>query len=387
MNALVFSASENLSEEFDRRVESLAGLLESYESEPTSKGAVEIGRAVGWFDRIGQFDSVTASVRDQISHPNLFVSASQPLLASSVRDTVNSSEQIQDCILGTSIYGTAHLTGDVDLALVPSDEFAAFDITLAGNAVSNNVGYNRSVTIYSTGYTNVNAAKRVYVDTDGVSWDWATATAATSTNVSSICAKCRIVRKIAWNQVAQKKGQAEYIASTRAAGRIAGRVDGQAGETLTEAEDSFQSKFRAPLVRRESFPELFDMQTTDSRLFVKLLRAGRFQLAAPGPAPDLDGDFDLDARLHESVVGNFSESLIGGVMLTDEQIVEMHEDAEIEVPEDLKITDDSDPWAITFARSQPVRLTFNDEGVNVAIHCQNLHQGEEYWCRCFESSR
>lgn len=378
MNTLVFSSAGNLPEEFDRRIDELAGLLEAYEKEPVAKTALEVGRAVGWFERIGQIDSVTTAVREQVSHPNLFVTASQPLLASSVRDTVNTSEPLQDCIMGTSIHGTTHLTGNVDMRLVPSDEFAAFDITLAGDAVSNNVGYNRSVTIYSTGYTNVNASKRVYVDTEGVSWDWATATAATSSHVSSIGAKCNLVRKIAWKQVNQKKYQAERIAASRAASRVAGRVDGQAGETLTEADDSFQSKFRAPLIRRESFPERFDLKTTDSRLLVRLLRAGRFQLAAPGPAPEVEGKFDLDARVHESVVGNFSESMIGGVMLTDERIVELHEEAEVEVPEDLKITNESDPWAITFSRSQPVSVAFDDGGVTVAITCLNLHQGEGY---------
>ncbi len=55
---------------------------------------------------------------------------------------------------------------------------------------------------------------------------------------------------------------------------------------------------------------------------MQLLRAGSYQLAAPGPAPELQGEFDLGARVHESIAGNFSESIIGGVMLTDERIVE-----------------------------------------------------------------
>ena len=186
------------------------------------------------------------------------------------------------------------------------------------------------------------------------------------------------MRNIAWKQVNQKKGQTEGIASRKAASRVAGRVDGQAGETLAEADESYQSNFRSPLVRRESFPELFDLKTTDSQLLVRLLRAGSFQLAAPGPAPELEGDFDLNARVHESIAGNFSESLIGGVMLTDVRIVEMYKEAELEVPADLAITNDSEPWAITFARSQPISVEFANGGVNVAILCQSLHQGEGY---------
>ncbi len=378
MNYVVFSGTEGFSEEFDRQIEQLATQLEAYEAAPTNKLAVEIGRTLGWFDRAGQIASVNAAVRERHSHPNLHVFASKQLVASGVRDAVEETESVRDCILGTSIRGTAHLTGNVDLQLVSSDERAAFDITMAGNAVSNTVGRNRSVSIYSTGYTNLNASKRVYIDPEGVSSDAARATASTNSRVSSISANCNLIRKLAWRQVNKKKGQAERIASGRAASRVAGRVDGQAGEMLAEADQNFQDKFRSPLIRRESFPELFDLKTTDTQLLFRLLRAGSFQLAAPGPAPELEGSFDLGARVHESIAGNFSESMIGGVMLTDERIVEMYTENEIEVPEDLKITQDSEAWAITFSRSQPITVQFANGSVKVAVLCQSLHQGEDY---------
>jgi hypothetical protein len=378
MNQVVFSASENFASEYDRRIDELVTQLEAYETARSTKLAIEIGRTLGWFDRAGQISSVTTAVREHYSHPNLLVIASKQLVTSSVRDTVEASEPLRECILGTSIHGNSRLTGKVDLVLIPSDERAAFDITLAGDAVSNTVGYNRSVSIYSTGYTNVNASKRVYFDSAGVTSEWARATASTRSVISSIAAKCNLVRKIAWKQVNQKKRQAERIGAGKAASRVAGRVDGKAGEMLDEAETSYQEKFRAPLVRRESFPELFDFKTTDAQLLVQLLRAGSYQLAAPGPAPELQGEFDLGARVHESIAGNFSESIIGGVMLTDERIVEMYKEAEMEVPADLTITDDSEPWGITFAQSQPISAEFANGGVKISVLVRNLHQGEGY---------
>ena len=378
MNHLVFSAATNFGEEFDRRVDELAAQLESFEAAPSTKQAIEIGRSLSWFERSGQMNSVTTAIRDRYSHPNLHVVASQQLVASGVRDSVDATEPLRDCILGTSIHGTTRLTGNVDLALVSSDDRAVFDITLVGDAVSQNVGYNRGVSIYSTGYTDVSASKRVYVDALGVTSDGTRANAATRSDVSSIAARSNLVRKIAWKQVRKKKRQAECIASGKAAGRVARRMDRQAGETVAEGDENFHGKFRSPLVRRESFPELFDLRTTDNQLLLRLLRAGTAQLAAPGPAPEMTGDFDLAARVHESIAGNFSESLIGGVMLTDERIVKMYEEGEIEVPEDLKITQDSEPWAITFARSQPISVEFATGGISVAVRCQYLHQGEDY---------
>ncbi|MBP89826.1 MAG: hypothetical protein CMJ64_24485 [Planctomycetaceae bacterium] len=377
MNRVLFSADEDFATKYDQHVEQLATLLEKYNENPTSEDAIQIGRALGWFERAEQIPSVVESVRGAHSHANLLVSASKRLVGAGIEDTVDRTQGIQDVILGTSIRGTARLQGSIGLELVPSPERAAFDITLQGTAVSNNVGTNRGVTIYTTGHTNVTATKRIYVGENGMTSDAATGSAATSSTIDCIAAKLSIVRKIAWKQALSKKGQAERIASGRAAGRIAGEVDASAAEIIAESNENLDTKVRSPLIRREGLPSL-NFSTTAEHLVISLLHATRFQIAAPGPAPAFEGEYDLKARAHQSVVANLSESILGGVKLTDERIVELYEEAEREVPEDLQLKDDSEPWAITFARSQPIAVEFANGGVQVTVRCQTLHRGAEY---------
>jgi len=378
MNQLLFATSENFAQTFDEKIEELAKLVENYPDQPSPDDALALGRALGWFERTGQIPQLTQAIRARYSHPNLFISASQRFVAAGIQSDVLETQAVRDTILGTRINATATMSGHVDAALSPNAEQAAIDITLRGAISSDNVGHNRGVTIYSTGYTTVDAAKRVYIDADGLSSNRAAARASTSTNITGVNHPLRLVRKIAWGRIRQSKSQAERIAAGKAAGRVASRVDVQAGDLLSDANERFAERFRAPLLRRDSFPELLQFSTTHDHLLVQLRHAGPFQIAAPHAAPEVPPELDLAARVHESAVGNFSESLLGGVQLTDERIVELYQENELEVPPDLQLTQDSEPWAITFSRTQPIRAEFVEGGTKVIVSCLYLHQGAEY---------
>jgi hypothetical protein len=102
-----------------------------------------------------------------------------------------------------------------------------------------------------------------------------------------------------------------------------------------------------------------------------------FQLAAATPPPEMEQNHDFSLRLHESFVGNFSEAAIGGVTLTDERLVEILEENDQEVPDELKIDPSKDPWSITFAATQPIRVEFNDQQVKLVIRGRRFTRGEQ----------
>jgi hypothetical protein len=109
-----------------------------------------------------------------------------------------------------------------------------------------------------------------------------------------------------------------------------------------------------------------------------MLQESSFQLAAPKQPPAIGEGHDVAVRLHESLIGNYSETLLGGVMVTDEEMVQMYVDANREVPKELVITDESNYWAITFDRTRPIRVRFQDDGVHIEIRCRTLHRGDDY---------
>jgi hypothetical protein len=188
----------------------------------------------------------------------------------------------------------------------------------------------------------------------------------------------RLVRRIAWNRAGQSEGQAEWIAARLAENRVERRVDSQAAGTIADAHESFLSRFRNPLLRRNAFPARLDFSTTRERLSVTVLHANDYQLGSATEPPELNAPFDLAVRVHQSIVGNYSESIIGGETLTDERLAELVKEATGDVPEELKIGPEKDPWSITFASQQPVSAVFADqELVTVTIRGRQFTRGAQ----------
>jgi hypothetical protein len=108
-------------------------------------------------------------------------------------------------------------------------------------------------------------------------------------------------------------------------------------------------------------------------------------LPAPAAPPPVEATHDLALRAHESVVTNFGEAAIGGVMMTDLRLEKLlRDDLKTEVPPDLQVTKpdgtldlDKEPWAIKFARELPVRAKFNGGKFWIAIRADTFYRGQD----------
>jgi hypothetical protein len=107
------------------------------------------------------------------------------------------------------------------------------------------------------------------------------------------------------------------------------------------------------------------------------LRAGADQLAAPNQPPALTANHNLAIRLHESFAGNLSQAALGGVTLTDEKLVQLVEQLTGSVPEEMEITEEDDPWSITFASERPIDTRFDDQNVTISIRGKRFTRGSQ----------
>ena len=376
-DALAFVSDATSREMFEKCIDDLSRRLQTYAEKPSSDDGLAIGRYLGWLERRGQAEQLVSAVRGQYWRPNLFAQVSQRLLATAFERPVDEVQPVNEVILGTSIHGRAFMSGNVALTLVPDDERASFEIRLLGQATSNNVGHNGPVVIYSRGVTHINARKRIHADIQGLQGDRSLVRCSTSSRIQRIAARCEMVRRIAWKRALRTKPEAERIASSRAQRRVARRFEAQTWELLEDANQRLAEKIRAPLLRRDSFPNAVKLRTTENALLVELLRAGSNQMAAPLPPPLLAGQFDVAVRVHDSLIANMAETMIGGETLTDEKLVEMLEQGEMEVPEELRIGPDKDPWSITFSRDRPIGVTFAQDRVTLAIQGRQFTRGDQ----------
>ena len=377
MNATLVHITPNMSQQFDEQLAVLATDLADYHEQPNPERARAIARVLGWLNSAGQANHVLHTVRQHYAQPNFYATVSSRFAAVGVNDRVDETQSIEDCILGTSLRGMARTVGDLQLKIVPNAERAEFEIALAGVATSNNIGLNRGVTIHSRGTTQIDARKRILFDEAGLKALEAEARCDTSSRIDGIGHRSPIVRKIAWKRSHQQKGRAEQVASRRAEKRVERQMDERAATMLSDPQKNFLETFRNPLLRRGEFPQVFDVTTSRDGIILRILQAQMHQLGAPTAPPAMDDDYDFALRVHDSFAGNFSEAVLGGYTLTDERLVQFLQDTDREIPEELQIDENKDPWSIMFSSSQPVRVEFRDQSIKIEIRGRRFTRGEQ----------
>ena len=329
-------------------------------------------RRLSWFN---QAPSVLESVRSQRLHPNLVVQISADTLRRRMSRPVNQPSDVRDLILGTDIYGRARLTGISEIVPSPSGSRAAFHVLLRGSIASNTVGYNGPATIHSTGCTSVSASMPVFLDTTGLSTGEPSVQCRTKTQINDISAKRRIVERIAWKRASGSQTQAEAIASEHAQTRVSLQFSEEARKRIADANLQLRDKFLLPLERLGENPRL-QFSSTNQGVRVHATLASDAQIAAPAEPRASAPIGDVAAQLHESVVINYGERILAGYTLTDTRLETLIKDSGREVPPELQVTEESDPWSISFAENGPVVVAFRDRTVRIAIRLDRLTRGD-----------
>jgi hypothetical protein len=386
---------------YEKYATDVAAMLKEYDSQASHYESVEIARRLGFMQRLGQGDQLIAAVRHHYAHPNLVAYINSDIATAGMETEIDEPTEVRDTIQGAYVVANGHTTGAVRATLVPDPARAVFELAMTGVTEAKAVAHARSVRVFSTSTTQLNATKRVYFSPDGLTSDPADASASSSNRFTGVSAPRQFVEKLAWKQAHKKKSSAEAEASRKAARKLRGRVDEQAAEQLSDANESYLTQFRNPLLRREAFPERFDVYTDGDAVRIKMLQATAEQLAAPSPPAAPVPDADMAVRLHESVINNFAAAFLGGVTMVSEgapeevvaalkrraadvQIAKQGEGlgqfqqkrldkvnqrrkAEGKPPLKEQTVDDDDWFAITFAQRDPVSVEFRNGTVKFTI--------------------
>jgi hypothetical protein len=386
LTAIERASDAHLQESYQKRLATLIDMLPEYEARPTLELRQQIGQTLAWLETTAQAPALVAAVRRKNWKPNLYAELSERLVSLGVGDAVTEESDVADCILGTALFGRASMQGRTSVRLIDDVERANLEVVLTGTVTSSNVGYNRGVQIFSRGTTGVEAAVPVYLDPIGFSTGGAQAYCSTNSQIDDIVAKRCLVERIAWKKANRSKAEAEAIGSEHAEARIAERMDQRTAELLREMRESYDAKFRRPLLRRGEFPQDMKFRTQQGFLNVVWRQANPSQLAAPTVPPQIPGKHDVAVRLHESMVSNLSRAMIGGKKLTDKKLVEILQKNKLAVPEAVQPSSDKEPWSITFASNDPASAVFDGNTIRFAVRGQRFESGENTVSKLMEMS-
>ncbi|TWT37074.1 hypothetical protein KOR34_20210 [Posidoniimonas corsicana] len=327
----------------------------------------------------------------RFGEPNLFLDASEELLARLARRPVHNVGPVREVILGTRVTGTGDTHGSLSVATVASADSARLRVSMTGATSSQTVGVNGPAVIHSDGTTTFAGSKLVEITREDFSAARSVFDATTHTCTTGIYKKGggfgeRIVRAVAKRRVAEQKPQADRIAGDRAELRLQSEFDRQVEQELGVARRNFEREFLAPLKRRHAEPRRLDFRTSDDRLHVGMLQATRGQLAAPDAPPTAPAD-DLSLRLHQSAANNLASAILSGATLSRDSADEptklnvpvpdwakklarqSAQDTEQATPAEFK------PWRLTFRRNRPISFRFSEDEVEVIIHAARVEAG------------
>lgn len=354
-------------------------LVTKLAAKPTTENTLEITESVRFLQEAHQVPELVRAIQQHFVQPNVIGEMSAGFVAVGIADSVDDVSQISDCILGTSVSGTAHTQGKTSVSLLPDANRGVLDTLFSGTTTSENVGYHKPVTIFSNSTTSLTACKRLWITDAGLSSDPAVSSAETQVSINDIQSdKCsRFIEKMAWKRAGKQQSKAEYIASRHAEERLNERVDQQAAEQLEKANKQYVEKYQKPFAERKLFPELLRFSSTAQAISMIAVQAGNGKLAASGAPPAVAEGADVTLRLHESAINNLAFDALAGRTIYEEKVQAAVTDSLGHLPEKMKGDEDGKPWAITFAPRQPISVTFIDDSFKVTIRGVRFCKGND----------
>lgn len=370
--------NEQLAQQYPKVLELLGKHLHGYNESPNPQDAQQISATLRWLHEAQQAGWLVEAVRRAYWRPNLYAEASLGVVEAIVGRPVDEVQPVEDCILGTTISGTGHTTGNLTVELARSNYFGAIDLLLLAATNSDTVGRNGPVKIYSTGLTKHASRKRLILNENGLSSEPAETNAVTNNDIQCIDANGRaLIERIAQRRAAQQEPQAEQIASQHAEQRVSTRLDEQAAELIAQTNEQYQKQFRRPLERRGLFPPMLTFSSTHDAVNAVALEAGATDLGAPSAPPALTLHADVAVRVHESFANNLAQGGLAGRIFQEDEVRKSLTDALGQLPEQLKSSDEEGPpTAIHFASQQPISVIFAQDSFTVMIRGESFTKGD-----------
>jgi hypothetical protein len=198
------------------------------------------------------FGSDTASFEALLPVPlpahRLVLRVSDAVLASYLGREIEQQVPVQDIILGTTVTGTAQISGQPCVKLLERTEGAAFHVEVRGTAVSRTIGRNGPAIIHSRSVTHFTATKQiVYKAGQGFSASPGQVFARTQCFTEGIGSTRgrligRIVRRRAAEQIAENKALTTEIARQKAQRQIAAAFERRMDERIAHLNQMVESQ-------------------------------------------------------------------------------------------------------------------------------------------------
>jgi hypothetical protein len=354
-------------------IENLPDRLAKFSANANEQTTADLGQTLGWLERSKQADDVVQGLRRHYAKPNLYMDVSSALVVYGFASDVDETDPISNYSNGNSTSGTGHTIGKITAALTPNGSRGEVTVSMDGQIDSKTRTNNsQGVSFNTNGVTTIDAEKLVYFTPDGLRDNPAEAHCVTDNTTFNIRATSAQVESIARQRIAERERSSEYESARRAESQVETKLNSRVREQLQDANERVERDFFGPMARRGVKPRFNKFNSTSETLYQRMILAAPEHLAAPNNPPDLKVDGDVVTRVHASWLNNLADISLRGSLLTDVGLAEALEQWRGDVPKELQVTDESEPWDITYAARRPLWIELDKDSLRVTLRGQRF---------------
>ena len=362
------------------RLEELAAHLQQHSiHEEELERSRDTGLLLSYLWDSRQAPKLRSIIRDNYAQANMQILVSESLANKAIGRPVYQTNPVSEVILGTNMTGCALIDGSLNCCFIPNSQMPQLRLVMQGKVTSDNVGYNRGVRIDSRGFADVTVERTLSVvasSSNGMRVEAGPVCIDSDfcSTIDSISHRSKLVRNIAVKKAGKSKSQADEIAEGRLQKRITDQFRQQTDEQLADNGSSNALVVMDRLALERPSTHGF---TTENELQLYMTHGRPYQLSAPTACPLPTHEGELIVRLHQSVVMNYGDSVLGGRILRSEELPELAKQLLGKVPEEMLNQEEERPWSITLANFHPVEMDIRNGQIEIIVRLVRMERGDQ----------
>ena len=359
--------------EFVRICDSLPALIDAYSKNVIERQDNELSNTMDWLEDVSCVEPRAAKLaelaRSAFSGVNLRVRVGAAFIGAGFQTEIEEEElEISESILGTRVTGSGTMSAESTGGPVEAKNRAEILVKVAAKMDSVTTGHQSPVTLNTKTTGTLYGEKRIVIAEDRI-----TATPArTKADLQSSIYNVRVsagplVQGIARNQVQERQGASKAESRRRAEQRMNKRMDERIDPRIHDLDVRYREKLREPLKKAGLFPRVWDLSSSEDAIHWDTLIAADSQPSAMNAAPEVDREFGVLVRIHQSALNNAAAIGLAGKYFDEDEIIRQLKEQFEKLPAALDRPENEDPLRLTFAPEGPIRVSFNDDKIQVLV--------------------
>jgi hypothetical protein len=369
--------NDSLASEFAERMDQLSELVAALRDRRDGEQLQKISQHLDWLVRHEQVPDVVLAVRDLAPVANVRVTVSQSFVTQATREPVDRVDPLTDVVLGTTVRGTSHLVGSMAAYPIAGSEAALLEARLTGDADTAGRGYNGPVRANVVGKAAVEATGQILFDAEGFEVGPTSAHVSATGRPTQLWTTCHsrlangLITCVARRRAQKTQQLGDCIASRHAEVRLRRQVGEELQTRVETLQDSYETRFRNPLLRRETFPRIFEAASHHEGAQLEMLLASAWQTGAFQTPPPSQIAAPFHAQIHETAFNNLASSMLAGRTVSEVELRRFAgrlfgEDAE---PSQVR---SGDELHIVLADERPISCLVDRSAVTIKIRAKRF---------------